>query len=586
MKTMRTWFPQPLDWLAISLRWFMLSALPIVAGLSGVISLGMAFILIVWILFSFAITFALASSWKPSLLQTTVVFVDLVFALAVIGISGMLASPLWWSLLIASVTIGFRLGMKSVLIVSSIGGAAAAVMILLATATSPWTLVPVMLQSLALILAAIILGWMVSQVRLRVLGLDRIHARDRSRSFEQAHEEARELFQIATALNATLNYEEVLEKALDLSAKVLSGDRHEDDRLISSLWIFSSGGLRVASARRLAETDWDVLLPAKEGAIHQAFQTSAPQIIQSPPKDPELSLLTTFRSPGTAVCIPLSSGLEAYGMLLFAHKDRKYFTTERLELLQAVGDQTMIALQNANLFKDLLLEKERITEIQEETRKQLARDLHDGPTQSIASIAMRINFARRLMERDLQATSKELSKVENLARRTTKEIRHMLFTLRPLILETRGLIAALHQLAGKIHDTHGQIVVIETEDNLPVNLDMGKQAVLFYIAEEAINNARKHAEAEHIWLRTRSQDDMFVLEVEDDGVGFNVGSVDSDYEQRGSLGMVNMRERTELINGVFHVDSTEGQGTFIQVFVPLTEASTEQLQDLGSSIQE
>ncbi len=584
---MRTWFPiKPLDLLIISIRWLMLSALPIVSGLSGVMSLSMAFILIAWFLLSFAVTIALAIEWKPSVLQTAVVIADLVFALAAIAFSGMLTSPLWWSLLIASVTIGLRLGMKSALIVSSIGAAAAAIMILLATAISPWTLVTVMLQTLVLMLTAVFLGWFVTQVRLQALGLDRRQARDRSRVFEQTYEDTRELFQIASALNATLNYEEVLEKALDLSGKVLSGDRPEDDRLVSALLLFGNGELHVASARHLTNSDWDVLLPAKEGAIHQAFHSSELQIIQTPLEDPELSLLSTFRSLGTAVCIPLSSRLEAYGMLVFAHKDSKYFTMERLELLQAIGDQTMIAMQNANLFKDLLLEKERITEIQEETRKQLARDLHDGPTQSIASIAMRINFARRLMERDLQATSKELSKVETLARRTTKEIRHMLFTLRPLILETRGLIAALHQLAGKIHDTHGQLVVIETEGTLPVNLDMGKQAVLFYIAEEAVNNARKHAEAEHIWLRTHTREDVFVLEIEDDGVGFNVGSVDSDYEQRGSLGMVNMRERTELIHGVFHVDSTEGKGTCIQVSVPLTEGNAEQLQDLDPPVQE
>jgi signal transduction histidine kinase len=80
-------------------------------------------------------------------------------------------------------------------------------------------------------------------------------------------------------------------------------------------------------------------------------------------------------------------------------------------------------------------------DIQEEARKKIARDLHDGPTQSIAAIAMRVNFARRLMERDFKAASEELYKIEELARRTTKEIRHMLFTLRPLVLESQGLVA-------------------------------------------------------------------------------------------------------------------------------------------------
>ena len=160
----------------------------------------------------------------------------------------------------------------------------------------------------------------------------------------------------------------------------------------------------------------------------------------------------------------------------------------------------------------------------------------------------------------------------------------MLFTLRPLILETQGLVGALHQLAEKIRDTHGQNVYVEVEDEITEDLEIGKQAVLFYIAEEAVNNARKHAEAEHVWLRLKHQEGLFLLEIEDDGVGFNVGSVDADYEQRGSLGMVNMRERAELVNGALRIESAEGKGTCIRVFVPLTEESAERLQHLGTAI--
>jgi signal transduction histidine kinase len=74
---------------------------------------------------------------------------------------------------------------------------------------------------------------------------------------------------------------------------------------------------------------------------------------------------------------------------------------------------------------------------------------------------------------------------------------------------------------------------------------------------------------------------LFVLEVQDDGVGFNVGAVDTNYEQRGSLGMVNMRERAELVSGMLRIDSTEGVGTRITVYVPLTEESAERLQRAG-----
>jgi signal transduction histidine kinase len=252
-----------------------------------------------------------------------------------------------------------------------------------------------------------------------------------------------------------------------------------------------------------------------------------------------------------------------------------------VQFLEAIAHQAMVALQNARLYRDLEQEKERITEIQEEARKKLARDLHDGPTQSIAAIAMRVNFARRLMERDAKSASAELFKVEDLARRTTKEIRHMLFTLRPLILESQGLGAALHQLAEKLRETHGQNVIVEADLHVADDLEMGKQGVIFYIAEEAINNARKHAEAEHIWVRLRKDEDLFVLEVQDDGVGFNIGAVDSNYEQRGSLGMVNMRERAELVNGVLRIDSREGRGTRITVIVPMTIESAERLHRTG-----
>lgn len=562
----------------MSARWVWLSVLPIIAGLSGVMSPNLAYVLIGWTLLSFLATLADVTGWWSSPLQTAVLIADLGFALAAVAFTGMLASPLWWTLLISSVSIGLRLGTKAVVVVSSLGGIAAAVMIILFTTTTPWVLVPLALQILALTSAGGILGWLASLVRSRAIAMERKQTLELGKGRELERERARTIFRMASALNATLDYEEILEMALDFGESTLSRSGSEDDQLVSALLLISEGRLSVASARRLTHADWRASLAGEEGVIHHALSSGDAQIIQSPANDPELGLLAALQTCSVALCIPLSAGLEAHGILLFAHQDAEYLSDERVELIQAIGEQAMIALQNARIYRDLLQEKERIIEIQEEARKQLARDLHDGPTQSVATVAMRINFVRRLLERDPKAVPGELQKVESIARRTTKEIRHMLFTLRPLILETQGLVAALQQLAEKIRDTHGQEVYVVTEDDFSYDLEIGKQAVLFYIAEEAVNNARKHAEAENIWLRIRSQEGLFLLEVEDDGVGFNVGSVDSDYEQRGSLGMVNMRERAELVNGELRVDSAEGKGTRIRVLVPLTEDNAEQLQ--------
>ena len=280
-----------------------------------------------------------------------------------------------------------------------------------------------------------------------------------------------------------------------------------------------------------------------------------------------------------AYCVPLRLGVDNYGVLLFGHPNENYLTPECTEVLDIVGNQAVIAIQNARLYRDLEMEKERILEIQEEARNKLARDLHDGPTQSVSAIAMRVNFARRLLERDVKATADELFRVEDLARQTAKEIRHMLFTLRPLVLESQGLVAALESMAEKMRETYNQNVIISADPQVVSQLEMNKQGVIFYIAEEAVNNARKHAQAENVWVRVRPlEDELALLEIEDDGMGFDKYAVEDKYEDRGSLGMVNMRERTELVNGRLQIDSEMGQGTFISVIIPLTEDAVERMR--------
>jgi signal transduction histidine kinase len=200
----------------------------------------------------------------------------------------------------------------------------------------------------------------------------------------------------------------------------------------------------------------------------------------------------------------------------------------------------------------------------------------------MAAIAMRLNFARRLLERDPKATADELTKIEELARRTTKEIRHMLFTLRPLELESQGLVGALHAMADKTHETYGQNVIVEADENVVSQLEMSRQTIVFYIAEEAINNACKYAQAEHIWVRMKGYNKDFVmLEIQDDGVGFDKDAVESSYDQRGSLGLKNMSERTEMVNGIFQLNSAVGKGTTVRVIIPLTEEATERLRRGG-----
>ena len=154
----------------------------------------------------------------------------------------------------------------------------------------------------------------------------------------------------------------------------------------------------------------------------------------------------------------------------------------------------------------------------------------------------------------------------------------MLFTLRPLILESQGLTAALKAMSEKMRETYTQNVVIDINEKIVENLEMGKQGVIFYIVEEAVNNARKHAAASNIWVTLKQLDPgLSLLEVRDDGMGFNVNVMNEAYDKRGSLGMINLRERAELVNGLLNVQSQPGKGTIVQVYVPLTEEAADRL---------
>jgi signal transduction histidine kinase len=572
-----------LEQISGSLRWMWLAALALAFGLGGAPA-GAAVPLAAWTAWSAASSLLgwrqnNSRPWRWGLMAA-----DVLLGLLVVTGSGGAASPLWSALLLPGVEIALRKGGRAGLTASAVAVVATmATTSFTQSATSIWVLASG-IQAVAALICAAALAWSVDQVRQRagpaaapaVKGANGTEA-----AVDQEAGGVRSVLQMAAELNSTLNYERVLDLALDFSAAALSNNGEVDEGLVSVLLLFQDEDLVVASGRRLTTADLRTVLPGKSGILARALEAGRAERMVDPGRDLELQRLVALHACGAALCLPLSAGLETYGVLLFAHPDRGFFRQDRVNLLEAIAQQAMVALQNARLYRDLEQEKERITEIQEEARKKLARDLHDGPTQSIAAIAMRVNFARRLMERDAKSASAELFKVEDLARRTTKEIRHMLFTLRPLILESQGLVAALQQLGEKVRETHGQNVEVEADPRVAEDLELGKQGVIFYIAEEAINNARKHAEAEHIVVRLRKEEDLFFLEVEDDGVGFNVGAVDSNYEQRGSLGMVNMRERAELVNGALRIDSREGQGTRITVIVPMSVESAERLHRAG-----
>lgn len=401
---------------------------------------------------------------------------------------------------------------------------------------------------------------------------------------DKINERFRKMFQLITDLTVTLNYSRVLEKSLDAAFLALRLSDLPTDRLISAVLLFSEEemavpDLVVAYGRGLPRPDMTQRVPGIAGLLEKVIESGDPHMTQELSTDPELKQFIAFRACTSGFCIPLRAGLDTFGVMLFAHNEKNYFTIDAQEIINTVGHQAQIAMQNAHLFQELKTERDQIIKVQKEAQRRLAAALHDGPTQTVAAIPMQISRARHLLSRDVNAAAELLYQTEELARRTSQQMRHMLFTLRPLVLDSEGLIAALQSMAEKTKETFGQNVLVETNVKLVEQLDMNTQTVIFTIAEEAVNNARKHAKADHIWVKVqRLQADLAFLEIEDDGKGFLVDDVMGNYDDRGSLGMLNMRERAELVQGVFHIKSIPGEGTQVQVVLPLTPDAADRLR--------
>ena len=568
--------PYIADWFAISLRWLTLFAFnSIFFRESDWISLLPLFALAIW---NLSMSIMAGLNVRLAKHRQLAVGVDLLFAALLFWLHDGLQGSLWGIgiLPILSGSIYFEIlgGLFS-------GGVMAAVSLLYAYfMMPPESLTFAGMVAGGTLILGLLFGFLSNRMiqGLRVKREDRMDAERQKRRVE--NERLRAIYDLTSTLTATLSYRHVLEAALDLSVKALNpGDENGyGDHLVSAVLLFVGSELIVKSSRRFTGADQRLTFEGSEGVLSRALNEGEPVLTQNIGYDPELSRVIALRACTSSYCMPLRTGLTVYGALLFAHPEPEYFTQERRDLLDVVGRQAVIAIQNARLYQDLLEEKERMVEVQEEARKKLARDLHDGPTQTVSAIAMRINLIRMMLTKAPEKVEGELIRVEELARRTTKEIRHMLFTLRPLVLESQGLRAALESMAEKMFETYDQDVEIDVDDKVIEQLEMGKQGVIFFISEEAVNNARKHAKAPVITVRLRAiEHSILLLEIKDNGVGFDVKAVNQNYEKRGSLGMINLSERTELINGLLHLDSAPGKGTNVQVFIPLTEEAADRL---------
>jgi len=576
-------YPFLADWFVVSLRWLGILGILATLAKSNALRLELALILGAAVLWNIFNTLMAIFNQRLTAHRLINVVVDIGVSTALFVYSGGLVGPIAWAGVLGLLSAAIYYEWYGSLIVA----------LLFPLLEGGWAyhFAPQTLSALSLgillglhLMIGAVLG-AASQLlmkKLRTIYNSRQRVRQELEQKLQKKERDRmqAFYRMVEEVSATLNYEVVVDAVLDLSVNVLGGMDSPAGQMVSAVLLFDGRKLKVVSARRFPPRDVKITIPAEAGVVSKAIETGEPQQFLKPSEDPELGQMITLQDCESALVLPMIRGLNAYGIILYAHPEPDFFTEENCTLLEMVSHQAVVSIQNARLFQEVQEEKERIVASQEEARKKLARDLHDGPTQSVSAIAMHISVVRKMMELDTGDPQAELVKIEDLARRTTKEIRHMLFTLRPLALESEGLVSALKTMSSRMEQTYQQNVQIDVDETVVERLEIGKQTMIFFLAEEAVNNARKHAQASQIVVRLKyasEEPDIAALEIMDNGVGFDIESVTSDYQQRGSLGMINLQERTDLINGLLKLDSLPGKGTRVRVLVPLTDAAGERL---------
>ncbi len=206
----------------------------------------------------------------------------------------------------------------------------------------------------------------------------------------------------------------------------------------------------------------------------------------------------------------------------------------------------------------------QVFQVIEEERMRIARDMHDGPAQSMSNLVLQAEILERLITRDPQLVVKELADFKNGVRDVLDDTRRLIFDLRPMTLDDLGLVPTLRKFVREFGERAGvkaHLRVVGEE----IRLREALEPTLFRIIQEALNNARKHARASVVEVSIIFHPTMVSAMVRDDGIGMDVAAIEARLDGTRNLGIISMRERTELEKGRLEIRSQAGHGTEVRV---------------------
>jgi signal transduction histidine kinase len=384
-----------------------------------------------------------------------------------------------------------------------------------------------------------------------------IQARVHRLFFRREVEVRRTLTDFSRGLATLHERREIVRLVDDTAARTLGAKQ-------ATLWILDGG------AYHPAETEVDMVkgLPA-EGAL-AAWLAQAQRPLLAVPGDRSAAVQQLSQT-GAVLAVPLLVGDKLLDILTLGERQSgALYSQEDLDLLVTLAHNAGLGLETARLHEErvaiLRRQLAEVTAAQEEERRRIARELHDGVGPALASMNLRLQTAGKLLEQDRHLAD-EIAELANLAQANVRDIRRLIYDLRPAALDELGLVPALRDYVARCRREHGLEIVASwppEDERLPPST----KTALFRIVQEALTNAARHAQARRVDLALEWDEKLVRLLVADDGQGFDLYEARDRARQGGHLGLWSMRERVEQLGGHFVVDSAPGQGTRLKMTIP------------------
>jgi signal transduction histidine kinase/ligand-binding sensor domain-containing protein len=373
---------------------------------------------------------------------------------------------------------------------------------------------------------------------------------------------------IAAVVGQSLNLKEIMSSALAKTMQAYgmdTGSALELEEDSQTLVLITQKGLTDEFAQRTAR------LPLQLALAGRALDLDHPMTWQVHQDYPEGELKDAVLREGvrSIFAVLLMARGKFVGALVLSSKTPRVLTAEESSMLSAVGRQVGIAIENAHLYE----QAQQLAATAERTR--LARELHDSVTQSLYSVTLFAQAAvETLAEGETQTAKEHLIELRDTVQEALREMRLLIFQLRPPAAEKGTLAAALRTRLEAVETRGGMQAELHVEGSEQLTRMVHEE--LYNIAQEALNNALKYARAQHVQVYLRFGESLTSMEVCDDGAGFEPEIA----RLGGGFGISGMQERVERIGGTLRIESAPGQGTRVRVQVPRNPSAPPEVAEL------